>query len=64
MTTIESACLTCKHNAHADCVDAELLGVDGKEGEDGGERREEEEEVRLDREEGGVDVEHHPVRNN
>ena len=53
--------LTCKHNTHPDCVDSKLLGVNGKERENGGESRKEEEEVGLDGDQRGVDFEHHLV---
>ena len=48
--------LTCKHHPDPQSIDAELLGVDRKEGEDGGGRGEEEEEVELDGEQPGVDT--------
>ena len=53
--------LTCKHDTHPDSVDTQLLGVNGKEREDGGQGREEEEEVGLDGDQRGVNFEHHLV---
>ena len=51
--------LTCEHNTHSNCVDSKLLGVNGKERENGGKSRKEEEEVGLDGDQRGVDFEHH-----
>ena len=47
---------TCEYHPDPQSIDAELLGVDREEGEDGGGRGEEEEEVELDGEQPGVDT--------